>query len=112
MAQPAMSSGSDHTRSEGWTNRVQRSKCNQYKLHNNANKQDWLGNASAGVDALYCNNNDKTWHCATCINRLIPHVRNSSCKESRNDDAHLRLMLPNLSPSPDYTKYRVFTITM
>ena len=27
-------------------------------------------------------------------------------------DAHLWLMLPNLSPSPNYTKYRVFTITM
>ena len=36
----------------------------------------------------------------------------SSYKESRNDDAHLWLMLPNLSPSPTYTKYRVFTITI
>ena len=27
-------------------------------------------------------------------------------------DAHIWLMLPNLSPSPKYTKYRVFTITM
>ena len=47
MAQPAMSSGSDHTRSEGWTNRVQRSKYNQY---NNANEQDWWDNTSAGVE--------------------------------------------------------------
>ena len=37
---------------------------------------------------------------------------NSSYKESRNDDAHLWLMLPKVSPSPIYTKYRVFTITM
>ena len=37
---------------------------------------------------------------------------NSSYKESRNGDAHLWLMLPKLSPSPTYTKYRVFTITM
>ena len=37
---------------------------------------------------------------------------NSSHKESRNDDAHLWLILPKLSPSPIYTKYREFTITM
>ena len=34
------------------------------------------------------------------IRRLV----NSSYKESRNYDAHLWLMLPKLSPSPNYAK--------
>ena len=52
--------------------------------------------------------------CKVCITEASGVVQrvNSSYKESRNDDAHLWLMLPKLSPSPTYTKYRVFTITM
>ena len=37
---------------------------------------------------------------------------NFSYKESRNNNAHVWLMIPNLSPSSTYMKYRVFTITI
>ena len=35
-------------------------------------------------------------------------VTSSYYKELRNDDAHLWLILTNLSPSPNYTKYSVY----